>query len=140
MEAAHAGVAGKIASLAATVKTYRAELTFDFRHEFGVPLSSIGEGIPWPEAIDLIDELGNHPGSHYWSALHGMSAPTTYGEIASILHAQRVINLYRPEGVDAVELPGPFPEREAANADVTPEERDDLVEYARATAPFPLDD
>lgn len=140
MEAADAGGAGKIAALAATVKTYRAELSFDFRHEFGMPLSDIGEGIPWPEAIDLIDELGNHPGSHYWSAINGMASPTTYGEIASILHATRMINLYRPDGAEPVQLPGPFPDRGAQEADVTPEERDELVEYARATAPFSLDD
>lgn len=139
MEAADAGLPGKIAALAAKVETFRAELSFDFRREFGMPLAEIGEGIPWAEAVDLVDELGNHPGSHYWSALHGMTSPTTYGELASILHATRFINLYRPEGVEPVQLPGPFPDRRT-EADVTPEERDELVAYARATAPFSLDD
>ena len=139
MEAAHPALTGKIARLAAEVKTYRAELTFDFRHQFGLPLAEIGESIPWVEAVDLIDELGNHPGSHYWSALNGMESPTTLGELATIIHATRVLNLYRPEGTDPVRLPSPIPEP-SAEADVTPEERDELVAYARATAPFSLDD
>lgn len=105
-----------------------------------MPLTEIGEGIPWPEAIDLVDELGNHPGSHYWSALHGFTSPTTFGELATILHAQRMINLHRPEHTEPVRLPSPFPDSAELEAEVTPEERDELIAYARATAPFSLDD
>lgn len=138
MEAAHEGVAGKTAWLVAEVGHYRAELTFDFRHELGMPLAEVGESIPWAEAVLLVEQLGERPGTHYWSARHGFTAPTTYGELAVILQAQAVINLLRPKGSDPVKLPIPLAPDEVET--VTPEERKELVEYARATAPFPLDD
>lgn len=104
-----------------------------------MPLSEVGESISWVEACDLVDQMGRRPGTHYWSALHGFTAPTTYQELATVLHAQGFLNRYRPEGSDPVRLPMPFLDS-AQDAGVTPEERDELVEYARATAPFSLDD
>ena len=139
MEAAHQGELGKTAGLVAEIEARRAELTFDFRHLFHIRLSDIGDAVSWAEAVDLVAELGNHPGSHYWSSVNGFTGPTTLGEIATIFQAQAVLNMFRPKGTDPVRLPSAMREPDAT-PDVTPEERDELVAYAMATAPFPLDD
>lgn len=139
MAAAHPGEPGKTAALVAEVEAHRAEISFDFRHLFHLPISELGEGISWAEAVDLVEQLAQHPGSHYWSALRGFTEPTSWSDVSGRLQATAVMNMLREKGSAPIELPMPF-DRPGENADVTPEERDVLVEYARATAPFPLDD
>ena len=56
-----------------------------------------------------------------------------------MLTAQRVINFTNDRNAEPIKLPIPIRDPDD-NSDVTPERRDELVEYARATAPFPLDD
>ena len=139
MEAAHAGEPGKTAALVAEVEAHRAELAYDFRHHLHVPLSEIGDGIPWDEACDLVAELGRQPGTHYWSVRNGFTRPTDWVELSGMLTAQRVINLTRGKDDEPIRLPIPIPDPND-NSDVTPERRDELVAYARDTAPFSLDD
>lgn len=139
MEEAHAGKPGKTCWLVAEVEAYRAELTFDFRHLFQARLADIGEAIPWDEAVALVEQLAEHPGSHYWSKLHGFTRATDWAEISAMLTAQRVINFTNDRNAEPIKLPIPIRDPDD-NSDVTPERRDELVEYARATAPFPLDD
>lgn len=138
MEAADQCEPGKTAALVAEVEAHRAELTFDFRHLLGASITAIGDSLSWCEAVDLVEQMGQHPGSHYWSARNGFTRVTDWGELASMLTAQTVMNLTREKGSDPVRLPLPIPD--PADTTVTPEERDELVAYARATAPFPLDD
>ena len=138
MEAAHQREPGKTAALVAEVEASRAELAFDFRHLLGISITDIGGQIPWDEAVDLVEQLGRHPGSHYWSSKQGFTRVTDWIELSSMLTAQTAMNLTREKGSEPVRLP--IPVRDPAEVVIDPEERDELVAYARATAPFPLDD
>lgn len=93
----------------------------------------------WSEAIDLVSQLGQRPGTHYWSKRNGFTRVTDWVELSAMLTAQRLVNFTNPKGADPLKLPLPIADPND-NSDVTPERRDELVAYARATAPFSLDD
>lgn len=112
-------------------------MTFDFRDRFGLSVDNIGDSITFGEAVDLVAELRDQPGSRTHASSAGWSWPATIADIATILHAESFINVHRDRKVtrEPIRLPRPWSEKPAA-AEVTAEERAQLRARLVASSPF----
>lgn len=122
-----AGDAGGTAALLAFVDEHERALTYDFRTRIGVPLSEIGQSIPYGEAIHLIAGLRIDTGSHTFASVRGWEWVASYADLALIAHAEWYMNVHRDrkEAPDHIRLPRPWPDVDE-NADVTAERRAEL--------------
>lgn len=131
-----AGHDGGSAALLELIEEHRPAFTFDFRRYFGVPLSEVGQSIPYGEAWLLIMELRRESGSHTHMLKHGFTETASLADFAAIMHAEWYMNRHRrnPERTPLIELPHVW-EKPNPNADVTSERRAELeAQLARRSA------
>lgn len=119
------------------IEEHRPALTWDFRRYLREPLSALGDGIPWGEAADLINELLRETGSHLYADMAGLQLAASQAEFATILHAEGFLNANRDRDLvpDPVELPAPFDRRPDVEP-VTAEEYDAAAAYLAANSAF----
>lgn len=131
-----AGIGGGSAALLELIEEHKSALTFDFRRYFKVPLSEVGESIPFGEAWLLILELRNESGSHTHMLRHGFVETGSLADFAAIHHAEWYMNGHREKNTPQIQLPRlwlpPDP-----NADVTPERRVELEAALESVSAFP---
>lgn len=120
-----AGIGGGSAALLELIEEHRPTFTFDFRRYFGVPLTVIGESIPYGEAWLLLLELRKESGSHTHMLKHGFTETASLADFAAIRHAEWYMNVHKREHTPDIELPHVW-ELPDPNADVTPERRAEL--------------
>jgi hypothetical protein len=120
-----AGLDGGSAALLELIEEHRAGFTFDFRRYFGVPISEVGQSIPYGEAWLLILELRRESGSHTHMVRHGFTETSTLAEFAAIRHAEWFMNTHKKDNTPLIELPHVW-DTPDPNADVTPERRAEL--------------
>lgn len=127
------GPPGGTAALLTFVEEHRPALVWDFRRYLHVPLSALGDSIPWGEAADLIHELLRETGSHLYADIAGLREAGSQADVATILHAEWFMNVNRDreQHADPIVLPAPFNRTEEAE-DVTVEERDEATSYLAA--------
>ena len=130
-----AGLRGGSAALLELIEEHRPEFTFDFRRYFGVPLSAVGESIPYGEARLLIIELRKESGSHTHMVMHDFKETASLADFAAIRHAEWYMNAHRKLNTPPIELP-PIWEPPDPNADVTPERRAELEAQLEARSAF----
>ena len=131
------GPPGGTAALLAFVEEHQVALRFDFRHFLHVPLSEVGQSIPYGEAADLIVGLLKETGSHVVAELSGLRRPMSWADLAMITLAEAYLNGHR----DEKKSPRPIQlfdlwEKSDPNADVTPERRRELEEQLERRSAF----
>ena len=125
MEREAAGVRGGSAALLELIEEHKSVFTFDFRRYFGLPLSAIGDEVPFGEAWVLLLELRKESGSHTHMLRHDFSETGSLADFAAIRHAEWYMNVHRRANTPLIELPDIWAPP-APNADVTPERRAEL--------------
>lgn len=89
--------------------------------KLGLDVDEIGSSIRWVAGRDLVDELAKDWGSHLHADLSGWAFPASYGDLMSMITAQRLLSVYRDPKKPVTALPTPWDGEEQFTPEVVAE-------------------
>jgi hypothetical protein len=110
-------------------------LAYDFRFRFRLSLSEIGQGVPYGEALALVQQLGLEQGSHFFMSASGWDYPMDAATMYTAALTVTVKNMLLAEGEKPATVKWPWPDTDAPE-DVTPEERAVLQARLQSSSAF----
>lgn len=110
-------------------------MRYDFRHRFHLPLSQVGEEIPWDEAVDLVEQLQLDMGSRLFMSMMGWSYPMSRADFAGAVLTSRVANALQAQDAKPFPWEWPWPDTPPADA-ATDEERAQAKTVLKAHSAF----